>query len=139
MEAKKAVCMTTAAAVAAGAGMLAGAGSAMAAGNGVIDSITNAVVDDALMPIYYAILTIIGVVALIFLVKEIASAAFSSGGMQKNQHITQCIVILAACLIMAFAPNILNWVFDLSQNQGAEASITLPSNTGGTVEVESGK
>lgn len=117
------------AATAAGAGVLAGAGCALA-DNGVINSITNAVVDDALMPIYYAILTIIGVVALIFLVKEIASAAFSSGGMQKNQHITQCIVILAACLIMAFAPNILNWVFDLSQNQGAEANITLPTGSG---------
>lgn len=118
------------AATAAVAGVLAGAGCALA-DNGVINSITNAVVDDALMPIYYAILTIIGVVALIFLVKEIASAAFSSGGMQKNQHITQCIVILAACLIMAFAPNILNWVFDLSQNQGAEANITLPTGSGG--------
>lgn len=117
------------AATAAVAGVLAGAGCALA-DNGVINSITNAVVDDALMPIYYAILTIIGVVALIFLVKEIASAAFSSGGMQKNQHITQCIVILAACLIMAFAPNILNWVFDLSQNQGAEANITLPTGSG---------
>lgn len=96
----------------------------------VINSITDTLNNDILMPIFHGILAVVASVALIFLVKEIIQAALSPAGMQKNQHITQCVVILFACLLLMFAPNIINWIFNLGAGNGAEATIPTVNVTG---------
>lgn len=82
-----------------------------------IGEVFDAINTKMIKPFYTGILTIIGAVALIFLIKELIQGATSPAGMQRTTHITQCIVILVICVVMAFAPNIIEWVFSLGNKE----------------------
>lgn len=90
-----------------------GSGSGTTTTENAINKVFNKINTDMIKPLYTGILTIIGAVALIFLIKELIQGATSPAGMQRTSHITQCIVILVICVVMAFAPTIIEWVFGL--------------------------
>lgn len=105
------------------AGVLVAAPAAFAADN-AIDTIFTKIKTEALQPFYTGMLTIIGLVALIFLIKELIQGATSSAGSQRSSHVQQCLVILVICIIMGFAPTIIQWVLDFGN---AGIKVDLPT------------
>lgn len=117
-----------AAAAAAVGGMLVGCPAAWAKGDGgassggsgnAITQVFDKIQDQALIPFYQGLLGIIGLIALIFLIKELIQGATSSAGMQRTSHVTQCVVILVICIVMGFAPTIINWVLSFGDYGGS--------------------
>lgn len=108
------------------AGMLVGAPMALAEGESAnaIETIFTKINTEALQPLYRGMLTVIGIVALIFLIKELIQGATSSAGSQRSSHVQQCLVILVICIIMGFAPTIIQWVLNFG-----DAGITVDLGT----------
>lgn len=116
-----------AAAPAAAVGMLACAPAAFAAGSGnAIETIFDKINNEALQPFYTGLLSVIGIVALIFLIKELIQGATSSAGAQRSSHVTQCLVILVICIVMGFAPTIIDWVLSFGD---AGMKVDLPGKS----------
>lgn len=79
-----------------------------------ISTIFDTIQGSVLYPIYYGLLACVFVVALIFLIKDLIAAATAPQGMEQRTHVKQCLVILGICLIMGFAPGLINWFISLS-------------------------
>ncbi len=76
----------------------------------VFDTLTNQVA----YPIYYGLLGVIVVVALIFLIKDVIAAATAPQGTEQRGHIKAAGIVLIACLALGFAPALVNWFISLS-------------------------
>lgn len=84
-----------------------------------IESIFGTARNSILMPVYYGLLSVIAVIALIVLIVEIVQGATSPSGRQ-NDHIKQCIIIIVLCLVMGFAPTIINYIIGLGDSGVAD-------------------
>lgn len=82
--------------------------------NTSIQTVFETISSSILYPIYYGLLTCVFIVALIILVKDLVGVFTAPEGMQQRSHIKQCLVVLAVCLVMGFAPGLINWFVSLS-------------------------
>lgn len=76
----------------------------------IFDTITSQVA----YPIYYGLIGLVAIVALIVLLKELIGGATTNNSASKNEHWKQCAVILVICIILGFAPGIINWFIGLA-------------------------
>lgn len=79
-----------------------------------INELFNTLTTSVAYPIYYGLLGLVVVVALIFLIKDVIAAATSPQGTEQRGHIKQAGVVLIACCFLGFAPLLINWFISLS-------------------------
>lgn len=66
-----------------------------------------------LTPILDGILIIIATIAVIFIIKDVISAATSEQGVEQRNHIKAAVIVLVACLLLGFLPSLINWFIGL--------------------------
>ena len=82
--------------------------------NTSIQEVFNTIQTQVAYPVYYGLLGVIVVVALIFLIKDVIAAATSPQGTEQRGHIKSAGIVLIACLFLGFAPALINWFISLS-------------------------
>lgn len=79
-----------------------------------ISTLFDALTNQVAYPVYYGLLGLIVVVALIWLIKDVISAATSPAGTDQRNHIKAAGIVLLACCFLGFAPLLINWFISLS-------------------------
>lgn len=89
-----------------------------------ITSVFSKAQSDVLQPILTGILIVIATIAVIVLVKDVIAAATSDQGMEQKNHIKAAVIVLVACLLLGFLPQLINWFISIggSANGYATAS-----------------
>lgn len=94
-------------------------------GDGAISNIFSTLQGSVLTPILQGMLAIIATIAVIVLVKDVIAAATSEQGMEQKNHIKQAVIVLIACLLLGFAPALINLFIGFGGSGGiTEASFT---------------
>lgn len=79
-----------------------------------ITQIFETITSQVAYPVYYGLIGLVAIIALIVLLKELISGAVSKNSATKNEHWKQCAVILGICIVLGFAPGIINWFISLA-------------------------
>lgn len=66
-----------------------------------------------LTPILDGILIVIATIAVIFIIKDVISAATSEQGVEQRNHIKAAVIVLVACMLLGFLPSLINWFISL--------------------------
>ena len=74
-------------------------------------------------PIYYGIIGLVAIIALIVLVKELIGGAVGSNPNTKNEHWKQAAIVLGICVALGFAPGLVNWFISLAG--GSVSGVTV--------------
>ena len=86
--------------------------AAYAAGANMIDQAFNIVQNQVLYRVYWGLVGIVAVTALIIIIVELLCGVFDPDGQKRSGWIKRAAIVLAICFVAAFAPLLVNWVID---------------------------